>query len=157
MSKKNKTPKEYVFRFQGSKEEFLYLLDQKASGKQLRYMGNYMIELIDDEIHFGVERGGHSGGYWFVSKLNEIDSEVEFRGTIKYIGPEYKYRSKAAEVFDNIKIVFLCIIFSPIILVVGTASAINWCIRKIFKLPIKNTEYRLIDLMENHLNCKRIK
>ena len=66
MSKKNKTPKEYVFRFQGSKEEFLYLLDQKASGKQLRYMGNYMIELIDDEIHFGVERGGHSGGYWFV-------------------------------------------------------------------------------------------
>jgi hypothetical protein len=51
------------------------------------YFDNYIIKLVGDEMHFGVARGGHSGGYWFVPTITELGDKMEFRGEIRYIGP----------------------------------------------------------------------
>lgn len=148
--KKNHIPKEYVFRFKGTKDAFLYALYHCDY-----YSENYMVRIVDDEIYFGVERCGHSGGNWFVSSISEIGDEVELRGIIRYIGLGDD-GNKKMRFFDLLGIVFGIILLLPILIIYSIYSAVKWCIRKIRKRPkSKNTEDKLYDLMENHLNCIR--
>ncbi len=149
--------KEYVFEFQGTKETFLEMLKQFSNNdNKFYYFDNYIVKLIDDEIHFGVERGGHSGGYWFIPTITEFNDRIEFRGTIQYIGPENN-RSKPQKIFDNAGEILLFIILLPVILIFRLYMGIKWCIRKIFKQPKpKTTEDKLYDLMERYFGCVRM-
>ncbi len=149
--------KEYIFKFPGSKESFLKLLEAHPNGdKKVYYIDEYMIELRDDAIRIGVERAGHSGGNWFVSELVEVDHQIEFRGTIQYIGPGDN-RTKRQKAFDTFGIILLCVLLFPIIVITAVCRSIAWCIRKICKLPQpKNTEEKLLDVMENRLGCQRV-
>ena len=83
--------KKYSFEFLGTKEIFLNQL-KKFSVKKFSdtsqsffYFDNYIVKVSNDEIRFGIARGGHSGGYWFVPTITEFDNKVLFCGTIKYI------------------------------------------------------------------------
>ena len=78
--------KKYVFRFEGTKDMFLDqfnwsngYFDDMAKYK---HINDYILKLIGTEIHFGVERGGHSGGYWYVPTIIEFDDHIEFEGKI---------------------------------------------------------------------------
>lgn len=149
-------PKEYVFEFQGTKENFLDMLNQIPSydGK-LYYIDEYIVKLIGDEIHFGVERGGHSGGYWFVPTITETDNCVVFRGTVQYIGPN-KNAKGVKKNLDKICGFLLLIMVLPVVLIFMLYAMMKWCIRKLRKqtnLKEKTTEDRLYDLMENYLSC----
>lgn len=64
--------KEYVFEFPGTREEFMNVLNQypNDNGKLYCFDG-YIVTLIGDEIRFGVERCGHSGGNWFTPKITD--------------------------------------------------------------------------------------
>ncbi|MBQ7378843.1 MAG: hypothetical protein IJW70_04080 [Clostridia bacterium] len=80
--------KEYVFRFPGTKDAFLQKLDSLCPGSgHTRYFGDYLIELRDNEIRFGIERAGHSGGNWLISPFEEVDGHLEFRGAISTSAP----------------------------------------------------------------------
>lgn len=77
--------KEYMFEFAGTKEDFMNSLnrfshDTSYSSGTFCYFDNYIVKLIGDEIHFGVARGGHSGGYWFVPTITDFGNKMEFRG-----------------------------------------------------------------------------
>ena len=159
--------KEYIFKYADSKEAFLTILDSfHTNNSRFYYFDDYIIEVLDDEIRFGVERAGHSGGNWFVSKFTEENNQIEFRGTIQYIGPENSnMRTKAQKILDKIGLFFLSILLFPILAIFFVISKIQWIIsiRKIRKLPklpklpnTKTTEDKLFDLMENRLNCQRL-
>ena len=77
--------KSYSFEFSGTKEMFLNQLNKYNNNNQrFFYFDDYIIELSDDDIRFGVARGGHSGGYWFVPTITELDGKTIFCGTIEY-------------------------------------------------------------------------
>ena len=151
--------KKYIFKYIGSKESFLATLCSfHTSDSRLYYFDDYIVEVLDEEIRFGIERAGHSGGNWFVSKFTEENNQIEFSGTIQYIGPEYyDTRTKAQKILNKIELFFFSILLFPILAIFFVISIIQWIIRKIRKLPnTKTTEDKLFDLMENRLNCQRI-
>ena len=81
--------KSYSFEFAGTKEMFLNQLNKYRNNDQrFFYFDDYIVELSNDEIHFGVERAGHSGGQWFIPTITECDNKITFNGTIQYIGPK---------------------------------------------------------------------
>lgn len=151
--------KEYIFKYAGSKESFLNILDSfHTNNSRFYYLDDYIIEVIDDEIRFGVERAGHSGGKWFISKFTQENNQIEFRGTIQYIGPENNStRTKTQRIFDTIWLILLYILLSPLVVIFWVISQIECLIRKIRKKPKpKTTEDKLLDLMEKRLNCQRV-
>lgn len=149
--------KEYIFKYSGSKESFLTVLDSfHSNNSRIYYLDNYIIEVRDDEIYFGVERAGHSGGNWFVSKFIEENNQIIFRGTIQYIGPENS-RTKIQKAFDKIVAILLWILLFPLYIVFYFISQIIRLIGKIRKRPLlETTEEKLLNLMEKRLNCQRV-
>ena len=149
--------KEYIFKYAGSKESFLTLLDPfHNDNSRFYYLDGYIIEVLDDEIRFGIERAGHSGGNWFISKFTEENNQIEFRGTIQYIGPENS-RTRTQKVFDKIEEILLYILLFPVIVIFFVISKILWLIRKMRKQANpKTTEDKLLDLMESRFNCQRV-
>ncbi len=129
-----------------------------TNNSRFYYLDDYIIEVLDDEIRFGIERAGHSGGNWFISKFSEKNNEIEFRGTIQYIGPENSStRTKTQKIFDKIELILLCILLFPVFVIFFIISKIEWLIRKMKKQPTsKTTEDKLLDLMEKRLNCQKV-
>ena len=151
--------KEYIFKYADSKESFLTILDSfHTNNSRFYYFDDYIIQVLDDEIRFGIERAGHSGGNWFISKFTEENDQIEFRGTIQYIGPENSTtRTKTQKILDKIGLFILSILLFPVLAIFFVISKIQWIIRKIRKIPnTKTTEDKLFDLMENRLNCQRV-
>ena len=125
------------------------------------YFDGYIVELSNDDIRFGVARGGHSGGYWFVPTITELDGKTIFCGTIEHNSP-YTSEKGGRKIVDKIKEILLWIIaipiMIPIIVVVEVYLFFSWLIRKIFKRSKpkeESLEDKLYNLMENHLGCIR--
>ena len=148
--------KEYRFEFCGTKEDLISKINTVfACSHALHFYCNkdYIIEIVDGEIHFGVERGGHSGGYWYVPTVSEYDGKTELCGKIRYIGPEDD-RSRIWKALDRIGVALWFIFLLPVFLVFWLYAVMESAIRKICKLPKrKTTEDKLLDLMETHLGC----
>lgn len=155
--------REYTFAFLGTKADFLSSLNQfkhntACSGGTFYYFDDYIIKVIGDEIHFGVARGGHSGGYWFVPTITELGDKTEFRGKIRYIGPD-ENQSSLKKIIEHIGNALMFILFLPIILIVRIYMLVEWLVRKICKRPKpkeKSEEERLFELMENYFGCVEI-
>ena len=153
--------KEYIFEFPGTKEEFLNNLNrfthnEAYSGDRFYYFGDYIVKLVGDEIHFGVARGGHSGGYWYIPTITSFDNRIEFRGSIRYIGPDDEEQSAFQKVIDRIEEFLLLILLLPIDVVIRGYVFLEWLVRKILNRPKpkeKTNEERLFDLMENYFGC----
>ena len=109
--------KEYIFKYADSKESFLTILDSfHTNNSRFYYFDDYIIQVLDDEIRFGIERAGHSGGNWFISKFKEENDQIEFRGTIQYIGPENSTtRTKTQKILDKIGLFLLSILLFPVL------------------------------------------
>ena len=154
--------KEYVFEFHGTKEDILGKISSHRmvphdSGTKTFYWNEYLIQIVDGEIHFGVGRGGHSGGYWFIPQISESEDRIEFRGRIQYIGPQDDRRG-IAKFLDAIGFSLLCILLLPIFIVAKLYALMEWTVIKITKHPKakeKTIEDKLFDLMETHLGCVR--
>ena len=150
--------KSYSFDFLGTKENFLSQLNKYPNNNQkLFYFDDYIVEISDNEVRFGVARGGHSGGYWFVPTITEFDGKTTFCGTIEYVDP-YTNEKGIKKIVNKIEEVLLWIILIPIIVVVKVYLFFSWLIRKIFKRSKhkeESLEDKLYNLMENHLGCKR--
>ena len=150
--------KSYSFEFSGTKEMFLNQLNKYPNNNQkFFYFDNYIVELSNGDIRFGVARGGHSGGYWFVPTITELDGKTTFCGTIEYNDP-YTSEKGIKKIVNKIEEVLLWIILIPIIIIVKVYLFFSWVVRKLFKITKpreESLEDRLYNLMENHLGCKR--
>ena len=152
--------KEYMFEFPGTRKDFMNTLNRFSHNASYTsgtfyYFDDYIVKLIGDEIHFGVARGGHSGGYWFVPTITDLGNKMEFRGEIRYIGPNDN-RGSFKKAIDSVGYFLLLILVLPIVLIIRGYLFIEWLVRKIFNRPKpkeKTNEERLFDLMENYFGC----
>lgn len=150
--------KEYTFEFYGTKQQLLNkissnILDNNSSNTKTFYIGEYMIYVTNDKIEFGIQRGGHSGGYWYIPAIEEFEDHLVLSGKIRYIGPEDN-RGKASKVIGEIFFVLFIILLSPILLLFKIYELIDWIVKKISKKPKPiTTEGKLLDLMVNKLGC----
>ena len=152
--------KAYIFEFSGTKEDFLNSLNRFShntsySGDTFYYFHDYIIKKIGDEIHFGVARGGHSGGYWFIPTITDLGDRLEFRGKIRYIGPNHN-SSTIKKTIDGIGEFLLFVLLLPIFLVIKIYTLMERLVRKICNRPKpkeKTDEEKLYELMENYLGC----
>lgn len=162
--------KEYSFEFIGTKEDFISKLSAFPNNEYIDskfyYFDDYIVKIVDDRIHFGVERSGHSGGKWFIPTITEYDNKIEFNGTIQFISLKSSstptQKSPFRKCLDKIGEYLLYIIVAPIALLaylfVQVFTFIKWLKNKILRRPVirlKTTEDRLFDLMENKLGCTR--
>ncbi len=150
--------KSYLFEFSGTKEMFLNQLNKYPNNDQkFFYFDDYIVELSNGDIRFGVARGGHSGGYWFVPTITEIDGKTTFCGTIEHNDP-YTSEKGIKKIVNKIEEVLLWIILFPLIVIVKVYLIFSWLVRKTFKKckpKEESLEDKLYNLMENHLDCKR--
>ena len=150
--------KSYSFEFLGTKEMFLNQLNKYPNNdEKFFHFNDYIVELSNGDIRFGVARGGHSGGYWFVPTITEIDGKTTFCGTIEYNDP-YTSEKGIKKIVNKIEEVLLWIILIPIIIIMKVYLFFSWVVRKLFKRTKpreESLEDRLYNLMENHLGCKR--
>ena len=152
---------EYIFIFHGTKAMFLDTIKQFPNNDNtFFYFNDYIIELNEDKIRFGIERSGHSSGYWFTPTITEVDNQIEFSGTIHYVDShtdEEQHTFKRA--ISKFNTLLLSILLLPLALILKLFDIIKCCIGKLLKqskpTPM-TTEDRLYDLMEKHLNCVRI-
>ena len=143
--------KEYVFEYRGTKEDLLKFLDSRTDkiscdGCDSYYINDYIVEVKEDSVRFGIERGDHSCGYWFVPSVTEKDGKIEFRGSVKYTGRGYSAFTE----------VLLYVAAFPFILIFWIYALTEELVRKIFKKSkpkSKTTKEKLFDLMENCLDC----
>ena len=152
--------KKYIFEFPGTREDLLNRLNRfnhstSYSRGTLYYLDDYIVELIGEEIRFGVARGSHSGGYWFVPTITDWGDRLEFYGKIRYIGPN-ENRGFFRKAIERVGDFLLLILLLPIVLIIRGYMFMEWLARKIFNRPKskeKTNEERLFDLMENFLGC----
>jgi len=157
MSKESYMSKEYRFCYHGTKEMLFHQCNQ------CRYVNEYIISTLGGKIEFGIERAGHSGGYWYTPNIIEYEDKIELVGTIQYIGPksDQGYRSKLK---DKIITVLLFIIIFPVVLltylIIKLIDFVKWLSAKISKkekkMNPKTKEEKLYDLMINHLGCSNV-
>ena len=151
-------PKSYSFDFLGTKKMFLNQLNKDPNNNhKLFYFDDYIVEISGDEIRFGIARGGHSGGYWFVPTITELDGKTTFCGTIEYVDP-YTNEKGIKKTINKIEEVLFWIILIPVIIIVKVCLFFSWVVRKILKRTKpkeESLEDKLYNLMENHLGCKR--
>ena len=155
--------KTYAFEFLGTKADFLNSLNRfnhntTYSGSTFYYFDDYIVKVVGDEIHFGVARGGHSGGYWFIPTITNLGDKIEFHGKIRYVGSD-ENQSALKKMIDHIGNALMFILFLPVILVIRLYMLVEWLVRKLCRCPKpkeKSEEARLIELMENYCNCTLI-
>ena len=162
-------PKEYIFEFNGTKEELLNKLNIFPNNKYFNgifyYFDDYIVKFVDDEIHFGVERAGHSGGQWFIPTIKEQNGKIELKGTIQYIGPQNDSTTAPKSMFKRCigkigeyLLYIIVVLFLLIYTFVKIFAFFKWLVNKILHRPTakpKTTEEKLFDLMERYLGCVR--
>ena len=116
---------EYKFIFPGTREDLLNKLKPFPNNyEEYYYFDGYIVDLRDNEIRFGVARGGHSGGYWFNPTVTEIGGRMEFRGTIRRVGLEDN-RSPKQKLVGRMEKIILMVLFWPVLLPIMLYIRIN--------------------------------
>lgn len=145
--------KDYCFQFPGTEEEFLRLLSNSPNKDcNSYYFDDYLVRIENGEYKFGVARGGHSGGYWYIPEASEKDGWLCFCGNIQYISP-YSSDNGDKKGKSSVGEILAMILLFPLILIITGCLSIASLIKK-WKGKAVTTEDKLTDLMVNHLHCK---
>lgn len=149
--------KKYFFQFPGTEEDFLRSLSKYPNNHHNSYyIDDYIVRIENGEYKFGVARGGHSGGYWYLPEISTTDGLLCFSGKILYISPYYPEKG-IKRVINTIGDHLLFIILLPLILIIKVCLLIALLFKKQKGAPKEvTTEDKLFDLMVNHLHCNEV-
>ncbi len=139
--------KKYSFSFLGTMEMFLNQLNKYSNNKKYFYLDDYIVDFSEDKLRFGIARGGHSGGYWFIPTITEIDNYITLCGTIKYID-HYTSEKGIKKIINKVEEIFALIILLPLIILIKLYFFFSWIVKKILKKP-KSKEESLEDKLYN--------
>ena len=156
MSKAKKKNKIYAFT------THLPPTDFKQSLREAVYnAGDLLYEETPSGFYLGIERGGHSGGYWYVATLTESDGVTEIWGEIVYRSyhknGEYREDTKGEKIREWLGIVLIVIFFSPVFLIALAIWGIMLLIGKLRGKPVEatmSTEEKLTRFMTEVLGCR---
>ena len=125
--------------------------------------GHLLYEDTQNGFDLGIERGGHSGGYWYVATLTETEDGTEMRGEIVYrtYHKDGKLRedTKGERIREWLGIVLIVIFFSPVFLIALAIWGIMLLIGKLRGKPVEatmSTEEKLTRFMTEVMGCNTI-
>ena len=123
--------------------------------------GSLLYEDTPSGFDLGIERGGHSGGYWYVATLTEVDGVTEIGGEIVYRSyhknGEYREDTKGEKIREWLGIVLIVIFFSPVFLIALAIWGIMLLIGKLRGKPVEatmSTEEKLTRFMTEVMGCR---
>ena len=153
---------EYCFEFPGTRDAFSKKLGMYPDNdRRYFYFDDYIVERAGENYRFGVERAGHSGGYWFSPEITEREDKLVLRGKLRYSDPwsEETGEKEQNKLADKLESILLFILLLPLIVIIKvvqwTRRLLHWVARR--PLPkVLTTEEHLFDLMENYLGCTLI-
>ena len=156
MSKAKKKNKIYAFT------THLPPTDFKQSLREAVHDSGYLLyEDTPSGFDLGIERGGHSGGYWYVATLTESDGVTEIWGEIVYRSyhknGEYREDTKWEKIREWLGIVLIVIFFSPVFLIALAIRGILLLIGKLRGKPVEatmSTEEKLTHFMTEVMGCR---
>ncbi len=153
MSKISKQ-KIYTFQTHESRTEFI----QKCKKIHEKSHAVYEFRENGDTLEFGVEGGGHAGGYWYCATVTESNGLI-LSGEIRYSGYEPKQYSTFQKIMSAIGLSILAILFLPLILLAFAAGFFEKLFYAIkYKTKICYTQkQKLKNLMVNILGCEEVK
>lgn len=136
-----------------------YLIDKL---KKYKGYDDYLIHIGDNNrISIGIERTGHSGGYYYVADIYEENNQTKINGKIvlnpdENGNPIIKEISKKEKIKNTIGIVVITIFFGWLILLIYAIFGIYSLFTKDKRKKIKLTkEQKLDNLMINYLCCEK--
>ena len=125
--------------------------------------GDLLYEDTPNGFDLGIERGGHSGGYWYTATLNKMEGGTEMRGEIVYRSlhgdGSYREATKGEKAKDIIFTVFITLLFLIPILIFYAVEGIARLVGKLRGKPVKwtlSTEEKLIHFMTEVMGCNTI-
>jgi hypothetical protein len=158
MSRKKKSKRVFAFTTPFPPADFKQKLREAVYDS-----GHLLYEDTPSGFDLGIERGGHSGGYWYTATMTETEAGTEMRGEIVYrsLHGDGSYREatkweKAKETLFVILVGLLCLI--PI-LVIYAVQGILRLIGKIRKKTLEitmSTEEKLTHFMTEVMGCNTI-
>src|SRR5690606_26511726 len=147
---------EYIYPF--SKDQFI----ESIQNMQNRFIEDYIIKIIDkDHFMIGVQRAGHSGGYWYKAELNELESKTHIKGELLLLegnNPTYRY-TWFDKIRDFILISMIFILFWWIFILFWIIKQFEKWIQKLKGKPVikdKTPIEKLDMLMIYRFQCERI-
>ena len=158
MSKAEKKDKTFAFTTPLPPTDF------KQSLREAVYdSGHLLYEDTQNGFDLGIERGGHSGGYWYAATLTETEDGTEMRGEIVYrtYHKDGKLRedTKGEKIREWLGIVLIVIFFSPVFLIALAIWGIMLLIGKLRGKPVEatlSTEEKLTRFMTEVMGCNTI-
>ena len=125
--------------------------------------GDLLYEDTPSGFDLGIERGGHSGGYWYTATLNKMEGGTEMRGEIVYRSlhgdGSYREATKWEKAKDIIFTAFIALLFLIPILIFYAVEGIARLVGKLRGKPVKwtlSTEEKLIHFMTEVMGCNTI-
>ena len=125
--------------------------------------GDLLYEDTPNGFDLGIERGGHSGGYWYTATLNKMEGGTEMRGEIVYRSlhgdGSYREATKWEKAKDIIFTVFIVLLFLIPILIFYAVEGIARLVGMLRGKPVKwtlSTEEKLIHFMTEVMGCNTI-
>ena len=146
----------YSFIFPGTREALLALLQQYPGPDAKTFCPpSYLVRISGERLCFGIERCGHSVGYWFCPTVTETDGRLLLRGKL-ISGCDPSPNKWYNRIFEALDSACMALLLAPFFLPAKLCRAIGNGIRRRRGLPPKReetTEDRLRALMETLLGC----
>ena len=138
--------------------------DFKQSLREAVYeSGHLLYEDTPTGFDLGIERGGHSGGYWYAATLTETENGAEMRGEVVYrfYHKDGKLRedTRGEKIREWLGIALIVIFFSPVFLIALAIWGIMLLIGKLRGKPVEatmSTEEKLTHFMTEVMGCNTI-
>ena len=135
--------------------------DFKQSLREAVYdSGHLLYEDTQNGFDLGIERGGHSGGYWYIATLTETENGTEMRGEIVYRSfhgdGSYREATKREKIQEKFFIAIEALICLIPILVFYAVGGILLLIGKLRGKPVEvtmSTEEKLTRFMTEVMEC----
>lgn len=158
MSKAKKKKKIYAFT------THLPPTDFKQSLREAVHDSGYLLyEDTPSGFDLGIERGGHSGGYWYVATLTETEDGTEMRGEMVYRSlhgdGSHREATKWEKVKETLFVIFMGLLCLIPILIICAVGGILRLIGKLRKKPVEitlSTEEKLTHFMTEVMGCNTI-
>ncbi len=155
MSRKKKSKRVFAFTTPLPPADFKQKLREAVYDS-----GHLLYEDTPSGFDLGIERGGHSGGYWYTATLTETEDGTEMRGEIVFRtfhgDEEVRKNAKWKKISEWILIV---IFFFPVLLIALPTWGILLLIGKLRGKPVEatmSTEERLTHFMTEVMGCNTI-
>ena len=125
--------------------------------------GHLLYEDTPNGFDLGIERGGHSGGYWYVATMTETENGTEMRGEIVYRSlcgdGSYREATKWEKVKETLFVILVGLLCLIPILVIYAVQGILRLIGKLRGKPVEatmSTEEKLTHFMIEVMGCNAI-